>query len=549
MGSLSSLLAVLDAAESFAFSLANRELPAERVLRIASRAAAIASATTARHPITPAPAPARAGGPAPEPRDDTDELLGRALGVAVAFDEGPEGAAEEPPETDEVPLPLVSFGEDDADTHSDELDIEPEPEPTLDVEPEGDTLHDDEEITHKSMATSAPMPAPAPTLSARVAATPPAAPAAQRPTSFVTEDNVHDDPSVDEVIVSKQAAVREVETLRASLPPGHYVTDDRAGLVSMEENSDDDVVPFDEDEDTGPTRAATPPPPPARPAVAAPREAPAPRLGAPAVAATPTPAASVARPYLAPQQDVTIRDASTPKPRAAAIQLGAGQGEAEVVGDDEEEELIEVGGADNEDELDHEGGGLSLQVEEYEDDDSPDEEAAGPDPAQSTPTLRPQAALPSVDVPAVLKAAHHAVRSGDLDRGTDLFSDVLDADPTNVEAMVGRGRIHLDRGDFARAMSDLMSAEEAAPKDPEPRIAVGDLYFARKDYRRAIDYFDLALELQADHAMAHCRRGISHYYRKNYDEALADLNKAQRLDPEIPNIATYVTMAKKRSKR
>jgi hypothetical protein len=49
--------------------------------------------------------------------------------------------------------------------------------------------------------------------------------------------------------------------------------------------------------------------------------------------------------------------------------------------------------------------------------------------------------------------------------------------------------------------------------------------------------------------MAFCRRGISHYYRKNYRDALDDLMRAQKLDADIPNIQTYVSMAKKKAKR
>ena len=51
-----------------------------------------------------------------------------------------------------------------------------------------------------------------------------------------------------------------------------------------------------------------------------------------------------------------------------------------------------------------------------------------------------------------------------------------------------------------------------------------------------------------DHAMAACRRGISHYYRKAFSQALTDLTLARKLDPSIPNIATYVSMAKKKTR-
>jgi lipoprotein NlpI len=78
---------------------------------------------------------------------------------------------------------------------------------------------------------------------------------------------------------------------------------------------------------------------------------------------------------------------------------------------------------------------------------------------------------------------------------------------------------------------------------------MGDLYFARKEYRRAIEFYDQAVELDGSHAMARCRRGISHYYRKNFRQAFQDLQRAYSLDPEIPNIRKYVQMAVKNMER
>ena len=75
---------------------------------------------------------------------------------------------------------------------------------------------------------------------------------------------------------------------------------------------------------------------------------------------------------------------------------------------------------------------------------------------------------------------------------------------------------------------------------------MGDLYFARKEYKRAIEFYDQAVEIDGSHAMARCRRGISHYYRKNFRQACQDLQRALALDPEIPNIRKYVQMAQKK---
>ena len=144
--------------------------------------------------------------------------------------------------------------------------------------------------------------------------------------------------------------------------------------------------------------------------------------------------------------------------------------------------------------------------------------------------------------------AQELVVRGDLYGAADLYSDILDADPDQIWAQIARGRIYLDLGDFSRAMSDFMTAADVAGDIPEADLAMGDLFFARKDYSRAIDHYTAALEQQPDHALALARRGLSFHYRKQNREARADLERAEQLDPDIPNLATYVAMVRRKSR-
>lgn len=248
----------------------------------------------------------------------------------------------------------------------------------------------------------------------------------------------------------------------------------------------------------------------------------------------------------APGSVPTIRESGEARPRGAAVQLGVGDqaGTPKVLGLEEEFEPLEMGEAEGDVPV---GEGFQIQVEEYDDvyeeieEEKPD---VMPVPAPPPP---PRVGPGKAEIRALLDEAHEAVKGGQNERAVDLFSDVLDADPDNVEGHIGRGRLYLDLADYARAMSDFTVAEDIDENSPEPQVAIGDLYFARKDYRKAIDYFSAALQMSPNHAMAYCRRGISHYYRKNYVEALDDLLRAQRIDNEIPNISTFVAMAKKKA--
>ncbi|MEZ4321187.1 MAG: tetratricopeptide repeat protein [Myxococcota bacterium] len=301
---------------------------------------------------------------------------------------------------------------------------------------------------------------------------------------------------------------------------------------------------------------------------AAPKAAPAPRV----MAAPPPRVAGVAAVQAGGPAGVTaglygnpavptIRDRNAPKPAAAAIQIDDAQQAAASHGGGagsllEEEEVLELGSSEDygEEEYEGEGDGLSLDVQEYgEEEEEEIEELDDIELEELEPEevpLEPIDDGPSeAELAALVKKAQAAVAEGDMEAGINFFSDVLDSDPDNVDAYVSRGRLYLDYGDYSRAMSDFMHAETLQPENPEPQIAVGDLHFARKDYNRAIDCFNEALKIAPNHAMAFCRRGISHYYRKHYTQALEDLNKAQKLDDDIPNIRTYIAMAKKKVKK
>ena len=166
-----------------------------------------------------------------------------------------------------------------------------------------------------------------------------------------------------------------------------------------------------------------------------------------------------------------------------------------------------------------------------------------PDTHHRAPPTPPPDATTSFDS---VSEGFEALRHGNIRAATMHFSDALDWDPTQVEARLARGRCRRDLGDTAGAMSDFLLSQDYAAHSPEPHVEMGDLFFARKDYGRAIGHYDDALQIQPEHAMALCRRGISHHHIRRHSQAVEDLKQAARIDPNIPNIARYIRMASTR---
>ncbi|MEC8192937.1 MAG: tetratricopeptide repeat protein [Myxococcota bacterium] len=183
-----------------------------------------------------------------------------------------------------------------------------------------------------------------------------------------------------------------------------------------------------------------------------------------------------------------------------------------------------------------------------------------PADSRATPRLTEPAAQPARRVAAVgsgpdeavfdaMSGAHDALRRGAAGEATRLLTDALDWDPDHLEARLLRGRCARDAGDRLAALSDFQWAMEIAPQSPLAHVEMGDLFFAKKRYAQAIQHYTNALERDPDHAMALCRRGICHHYKRQPDRALDDLRSAARIDPEIANIDRYIRMVSPRLTR
>ena len=264
--------------------------------------------------------------------------------------------------------------------------------------------------------------------------------------------------------------------------------------------------------------------------------------------------------------EVEIVDAAPPQPQSPLIQSGV-EGEIPLI------EMLE----DEESQVNEDEFKLVLEVDEDEDEDDSELDSDfdsdyEDDQKSSVESVEDEDSDPESDVDSVLdnqvdiaakrertrrdndmlrlclKQAAHASDLGEYHRAIELYSDALDIEPHHLTARLSRGRIYLDFGDYGRAMSDFTRAVDRHTESPEPSVAIGEMYFTRKDYTNAIDNFNDALKMSPNHAIAHCKRGISHYHKRNYRVALADLTRAQKLDATIPNIRNYVNMARKRTK-
>jgi predicted TPR repeat methyltransferase len=137
--------------------------------------------------------------------------------------------------------------------------------------------------------------------------------------------------------------------------------------------------------------------------------------------------------------------------------------------------------------------------------------------------------------------AKQAVIENDHERAIRTFSEVLEADPVNYEAMHFLGLITFETGDPETGLEMVKRSVELCPNAPAFHYNLGFLLMSLKQGPAAAADFHRAIELQPDHVQAHY--GLSSLFLKSGRPAEAEVwsRKLVELEPDAP--WAYSTLA------
>lgn len=124
----------------------------------------------------------------------------------------------------------------------------------------------------------------------------------------------------------------------------------------------------------------------------------------------------------------------------------------------------------------------------------------------------------------------------DVHKAIRELSLVIEAHPSNSEALLRRGICYHNLDRLADAIADFNRAAELAPDAAEIFYSRGFSLHRLKRYREAVQDFNRALELEPDYAEAFHRRGNLFAATGETDRALKDLTQATQLAPSNPDV-------------
>ena len=113
----------------------------------------------------------------------------------------------------------------------------------------------------------------------------------------------------------------------------------------------------------------------------------------------------------------------------------------------------------------------------------------------------------------------------------DVYSKIVDKDPSNITARVGRGRALSHLNDLPAALADLNVAVQSAPGNIPARVHRSYVSARMKRYDAVISDATAAIDLGSDDAILRYRRGVALVMTGRHEKAIDDLSVFLKAHP------------------
>ena len=157
------------------------------------------------------------------------------------------------------------------------------------------------------------------------------------------------------------------------------------------------------------------------------------------------------------------------------------------------------------------------------------EEAAAIDPGDDN--LRQKIEEVRVDVPGLLSRALIASASGNYAQALNLFDDILEVEPSNVNALIGKAVAYRRSGKPQEAVNCLDLVLGVQPNNASALLNRGNILLAQGDLEGALDAYDHLTQLYPDDEEAWAAQGDVLVKMGRDDDALRAYTEALKRSP------------------
>lgn len=116
----------------------------------------------------------------------------------------------------------------------------------------------------------------------------------------------------------------------------------------------------------------------------------------------------------------------------------------------------------------------------------------------------------------------------------EMVHGIIDLPQRDVVLMLEAGYLYMELGKHKEAEDVFQGVAALLPKSEVPHMALGNMFFSMGRFGQALKCHTHATELNKNSGAAYAGIAESLFFLKRHDEAVAALDKAEKVEPEGP---------------
>lgn len=142
----------------------------------------------------------------------------------------------------------------------------------------------------------------------------------------------------------------------------------------------------------------------------------------------------------------------------------------------------------------------------------------------------------SQDATEIFNKAENLFANGNYQESKTLYTNVIEKDPTNMNAYLRRAFCESVLKNYKAAVADYTTVIEAHPKHPFAYLSRGSAYNKLEEWKLALSDFDMVLNLDPKNQEAYNNRGWAKTGLGLHKEACQDWKTSRKLGNEEAKI-------------
>jgi tetratricopeptide (TPR) repeat protein len=143
---------------------------------------------------------------------------------------------------------------------------------------------------------------------------------------------------------------------------------------------------------------------------------------------------------------------------------------------------------------------------------------------------------------ALINLANYYHKNGKYEEALDLYKQLLDEDPGNIDVKIGMSNVYFKMGDYDLAVRGLNEVLGRDPGNLEALHSLGNIHVERGAGREALSVAERALEIDPTDGESHFIKGIALQALGRYSEAAGVYKRALEFAPDMPEIYANLAM-------